>query len=215
MNKLQIRSNKIFSILRENNPYPTTELKYNSEFELLVAVVLSAQATDVSVNKVTEKLYKIANTPEGIYNIGYDRLSECIKSIGLYKTKAKNIIALCKRLMEYHNSQVPRNFDDLVLLPGVGRKTANVILNTLFGEKRIAVDTHIFRLGNRIGIAKGKNTLEVELQLYKVIPDEYLLYAHHWLILHGRYICTARNPKCYNCSIVDYCDYYLKVMKTK
>lgn len=210
MNKLQQRSAQIFSILKETNPKPTTELNYNSEFELLVAVVLSAQATDVSVNKATAKLYPIANTPEAIYALGEEGLMEYIKTIGLYKSKAKNVIGLCKMLIEEHKSIVPRDFDALIKLPGVGRKTANVVLNTLFGEKRIAVDTHIFRLGNRLGIAKGKTPLDVELKLYKAVPDEYMLDAHHWLILHGRYICTARNPKCHNCTITDYCEYYLK-----
>lgn len=198
---------KIFETLKEHNPSPTTELEYSSTFELLIAVILSAQATDVSVNKATSVLYKIANTPEQIYNLGYEKLTEYIKSIGLYKTKAKNVIQTCKILIDKFNSIVPNNMDDLVSLPGVGRKTANVILNTAFGEATMAVDTHIFRLANRIPIAKGKNVIEVEKKLLKVIPKEYLKDAHHWLILHGRYICTAQKPKCRNCVIFEYCEY--------
>jgi endonuclease-3 len=203
-----LQAQQIFTILREQNPRPTTELKYTTAFELLVSVVLSAQSTDIGVNKATEKLYKIANTPEKILALGVSGLEPYIKTIGLYKTKAKNIIGLCDMLITKYAAQVPDNFDDLVALPGVGRKTANVILNTLFGHTAIAVDTHIFRLGNRIGIAKGKTPLAVETKLQKVIPEEFKVDAHHWLILHGRYICTARAPKCGICSIQQYCDYF-------
>ena len=198
---------EIFSILSENNPNPTTELVYSSGFELLVAVVLSAQATDVGVNKATKVLYQIANTPEAIIGLGQEKLEEYIKTIGLYKTKAKNVYSLCQILVKEYNSQVPEEFDDLVKLPGVGRKTANVILNTLFGKPTIAVDTHIFRVSNRLGIAKGKTPLAVELKLNKVIPAKFKLDAHHHLILHGRYICKARAPLCSQCIISHCCDY--------
>ncbi len=201
----------IFTILRDANPNPTTELVFNSGFELLVAVVLSAQATDISVNKATAILYPIASTPEQVLNLGVEGLEGYIKTIGLYKTKAKNVIGLCKMLIEEHNSEVPEDFDALVKLPGVGRKTANVVLNTLFGHNTMAVDTHIFRMGNRLGIATGKTPLEVELKLNKVIPDEFKRDAHHWLILHGRYVCKARTPECENCSITEYCNYYKKL----
>lgn len=197
----------IFEIWRQNDPKPTTELVFTSTFELLVAVILSAQATDVSVNKATEVLYKIANTPEAIYALGEEKLTFYIKSIGLYKTKAKNVISTCKDLIEKFNSTVPDNLDDLISLAGVGRKTANVILNTAFGLPAMAVDTHIFRLSNRIPLAKGKNVVEVEKKLMRVIPKEYLIDAHHWIILHGRYICTAQRPKCRNCIIYDYCEF--------
>lgn len=197
----------IFKIWQENDPNPTTELEYSSTFELLIAVILSAQATDVSVNKATEVLYKVANTPEQIFALGEEKLASYIKSIGLYKTKAKNVIKTCKDLIEKFDSQVPDNLDDLISLAGVGRKTANVILNTAFRKFAMAVDTHIFRLSNRIPLAKGKNVVEVEKRLMRVIPKEYLLDAHHWIILHGRYICTAQKPKCRNCIIYDYCEF--------
>ena len=199
--------NKIFQIFKKHNPAPTTELIYNSTFELLIAVILSAQATDVSVNKATEKLYKVANTPEKLVKLGLAGLTEYIKSIGLYNSKAKNIIATCKILVDEHNSQVPNSRKELEALPGVGRKTANVVLNTAFGEPTMAVDTHIFRVSNRIGLASGKTPLEVEKQLLKNIPSKYMQDAHHWLILHGRYTCIARNPKCDSCIISNFCEY--------
>jgi endonuclease-3 len=202
------QAKEIFAILSSDNPNPTTELVYNSEFELLVAVVLSAQATDIGVNKATKVLYKVANTPEMIINLGQEKLEQYIKTIGLYKTKAKNVYNLCHILVNQYQSKVPQEFDDLVKLPGVGRKTANVILNTLFGKPTIAVDTHIFRVSNRLGIAKGKTPLAVELKLNKVIPKEFKLNAHHHLILHGRYICKARTPMCSQCIINHCCDYY-------
>lgn len=203
----RIKRTEIFRRFQQQNPSPTTELKYHSEFELLISVILSAQATDISVNKATEKLYKIANTPEKIFALGEIGLKKYIKTIGLFNTKAKNILKTCEILINEHHSQVPNNREALEKLPGVGRKTANVILNTAFGEKTIAVDTHIFRVANRIKLAEGKTPLEVELRLLKAIPPEYLGNAHHWLILHGRYICTARNPKCEHCLIRDLCEY--------
>ena len=209
MNK-DIRT-EIFSRWRDANPKPTTELNYNNSFELLIAVILSAQATDVGVNKATDKLYPIANTPESIYALGVAGLSEYIKTIGLYNSKAKNVIATCKMLIELHDSQVPDNREDLEALPGVGRKTANVVLNTAYGQPTMAVDTHIYRISNRTKIAPGKNVLEVEKRLLRVIPKEFLVDAHHWLILHGRYVCTARKPKCDQCIISDLCEYKQKV----
>jgi endonuclease-3 len=198
---------EIFSRLRQQNPNPTTELNYSSDFELLVAVILSAQATDVGVNKATTKLYAIANTPESILALGEDGLKKHIKTIGLFNSKAKNVIATCRILVDQYDSQVPRDRKSLEELPGVGRKTANVILNTAFGEPTIAVDTHIFRVSNRTGIAPGKNVLEVEKRLLRFIPDEFKLDAHHWLILHGRYTCIARKPRCGSCIIEDLCEY--------
>lgn len=198
---------EIFRRFQEDNPTPTTELVYNSPFELLVAVILSAQATDVGVNKATAKLFPIANTPEAISALGVAGLSEYIKSIGLFNNKAKNIIETCRILIEKHNSQVPDNREALEALPGVGRKTANVVLNTSFRHFTMAVDTHIFRVSNRTHIAPGKNVLEVERKLVKLVPQEYLLDAHHWLILHGRYICKARKPLCGICRIEDLCEY--------
>lgn len=198
---------EIFSRLRAENPHPTTELNYDSNFELLIAVILSAQATDVGVNKATKKLYPVANTPESIYALGIDRLSEFIKTIGLYNSKAKNVIATCKILVEQHNSQIPDDRELLQALPGVGRKTANVVLNTAFGHPTMAVDTHIFRVSNRTGLAPGKTVLAVEKALLKFIPKEFLVDAHHWLILHGRYTCLARKPRCGSCIISDLCDY--------
>ena len=198
---------EILARLRAENPRPTTELNYQTPFELLVAVILSAQATDVSVNKATETLYKIANTPEAILALGERRLKGYIKTIGLFNTKAANIIKTCRILVEQHGSEVPQNRKDLEALPGVGRKTANVILNTAFGHPTIAVDTHIFRISNRIGLAPGKNVNEVEQKLLKVVPAEFQHDVHHWLILHGRYVCTARNPKCETCVIYDLCEF--------
>ncbi|QIC76547.1 endonuclease III [Acinetobacter indicus] len=196
-----------FERLREQRPHPTTELNFSSPFELLVAVTLSAQATDVSVNKATDKLFPVANTPEAIYALGVDGLKDYIKTIGLYNSKAENVIKACKILIEKHNSQVPANRADLEALPGVGRKTANVVLNTAFGQPTMAVDTHIFRVGNRTGLAVGKNVLEVEHRLVKVIPKEFIVDAHHWLILHGRYCCIARKPKCHECVVADVCNW--------
>lgn len=201
---------EIFTRLKEANPNPTTELNYSNSFELLIAVILSAQATDVGVNKATDKLYPIANTPESIYALGIKGLSQYIKTIGLYNSKAKNVIATCKMLIDLHNSEVPGNREALEALPGVGRKTANVVLNTAFGHPTMAVDTHIFRISNRTKIAPGKNVIEVEKRLVRLIPDEFLLDAHHWLILHGRYVCVARKPKCGECSINDLCEYTKK-----
>jgi len=198
---------EIFRRLHEDNPEPKTELAYNSPFELLIAVILSAQATDVSVNKATAKLYPVANTPEAIHALGVAGLSEYIKTIGLYNSKAKNVIETCRLLVEQHASQVPQTREELEALPGVGRKTANVVLNTAFGQPAMAVDTHIFRVSNRTGIAPGKNVLEVERQLLKFVPKPYLLDAHHWLILHGRYVCQARKPRCGSCRIEDLCDF--------
>ncbi|MDF1759430.1 MAG: endonuclease III [Coxiellaceae bacterium] len=198
---------KIFERWREANPHPTTELEYNSTFELLIAVVLSAQATDISVNKATKILFKKANTPEAIIKLGEKKLKDAIKTIGLYNSKAKNVMATCRLLVDKYNSKVPDQRADLESLPGVGRKTANVILNTAFGQPTIAVDTHLFRLGNRIGLAPGKTPLAVEKKLLRTIPKEFLVDAHHWLILHGRYICLARKPKCNECLIADLCEY--------
>ena len=200
----------IFKILQENNPQPTTELKYATPFELLVSVILSAQATDVSVNKATNILFKVANTPEALISLGITELKKYIKSIGLYNMKAINIIKTCRLLVSEHNSRVPSERDSLEKLPGVGRKTANVILNTAFGQPTIAVDTHIFRVSNRSGIARGKTVLEVEKKLLKFVPLEYKINAHHWLILHGRYTCTARKPKCASCVIYNYCEWNQK-----
>lgn len=205
MNK-QKRS-EIFSRLREADPEPSTELEYSSEFELLVAVTLSAQSTDRGVNKATRKLFPVANTPEQILALGEDGLKQYIKTIGLYNSKASNIIKTCRMLVEQYDSQVPDDQQALESLPGVGRKTANVIRNTAFGHPTMAVDTHIFRVANRTRIAPGKNVLEVEKKLLKFIPDEFMLNAHHWLILHGRYTCIARKPRCGSCIIEDLCEY--------
>ncbi|WP_435101627.1 endonuclease III [Arhodomonas sp. AD133] len=197
----------IFRRLRAENPEPTTELDFRTPFELLVAVTLSAQATDRGVNKATAKLFPVANTPEAILALGEDGLREYIKTIGLFNSKARNIIAACRILVDRHGGQVPDNRRDLEALPGVGRKTANVILNTAFGQPTLAVDTHIFRVANRTGLAKGKNVREVEDRLLRWIPKEYLKDAHHWLILHGRYVCTARKPRCGACVIFDLCEF--------
>ncbi len=201
---------EIFSRLRANNPAPTTELKYASEFELLIAVILSAQATDVSVNKATDKLYPVANTPEQMLALGEEGLKQYIKTIGLFNSKASNVIKACRILVDQHDSQVPQDRASLEALPGVGRKTANVILNTAFGEPTIAVDTHIFRVSNRTGIAPGKTVLEVEKRLLRLVPEEFKKDAHHWLILHGRYTCLARKPRCGSCLIEDLCEYTKK-----
>ena len=206
---------EIFARLKKANPRPTTELRYCTPFELLVSVILSAQATDKSVNKATVELFKVANTPQQIIDLGLRGLKRYIKTIGLYNTKAANILKTCRILVEQHRSQVPATREELQALPGVGRKTANVILNTAFGQPTIAVDTHIFRVANRIGIAPGKNVLVVEMKLLKVVPEEYRHDAHHWLILHGRYTCTARKPRCPECVIYDLCEYRAKVKEGK
>jgi len=198
---------QLYERLANATPNPTTELKYGSEFELLVSVVLSAQATDISVNKATATLFKVANTPAAILALGEERLKPYIQTIGLFNSKAKNIIGACEALLERHNGRVPHDRDALEALPGVGRKTASVILNTAFGEPTIAVDTHIFRVSNRTGLAPGKNVVEVERKLEKFTPDEFKHDAHHWLILHGRYVCKARTPNCPECIIADLCDY--------
>jgi len=203
---------EIFVRLQAANPHPTTELEYHSPFELLVAVMLSAQATDISVNAATRQLYPVANTPQAILSLGEAKLTEYIQRIGLYKTKAKHVMQTCRLLLERHDGLVPQTREALEALPGVGRKTANVILNTAFGQPTIAVDTHIFRISNRIGLAPGKNVLEVEQKLLKLIPKEFLPDAHHWLILHGRYVCQARKPKCTECLIYDLCEYKQKVI---
>jgi endonuclease-3 len=202
---------EIFSRLRRENPDPKTELEYSSTFELLISVILSAQATDVSVNKATKKLYAVANTPEKIFALGVAGLKMYIKTIGLFNTKAVNVIKTCNILVQEHNSVVPDKRELLEALPGVGRKTANVVLNTAFRQIAMAVDTHIFRISNRTGIAPGKNVLEVERRLIKLVPEEFLLDAHHWLILHGRYVCLARKPRCGACVIEDLCEFRKKV----
>ncbi len=208
MNK--IKRTEIFTRWRDANPKPTTELQYNNSFELLISVILSAQATDVSVNKATDKLYPVANTPEAILALGVNGLKKYIRTIGLFNSKAENVIKTCCILIEKHDSQVPDNREALEALPGVGRKTANVVLNTAFRQVAMAVDTHIFRVSNRTGIAPGKNVLEVERKLLKFVPEEFLLDAHHWLILHGRYTCIARKPRCGSCLIEDLCEYNKK-----
>ena len=201
---------EIYARLRKHIPDPETELSYESPFELLISVILSAQATDISVNKATALLYPVANTPQAIVELGESRLKGFIKTIGLFNSKAKNIIATCRRLIEQHDGEVPTTRQELEALPGVGRKTASVVLNTAFGEPTIAVDTHIFRVSNRTGLAKGKTPLEVEMRLTKLTPDEFRQNAHHWLILHGRYTCKARKPECPNCVINDLCEYRKK-----
>ena len=205
MTKKQIQV--FFERLREQRPSPRTELNYSSPFELLIAVMLSAQATDVSVNKATDKLYPVANTAQAILNLGVEGLKTYIKTIGLYNAKAENVIKTCQILVDQYQGQVPETRQQLEALPGVGRKTANVVLNTAFGQPTMAVDTHIFRVGNRTGLAVGKNVLEVEHRLIKVIPKEFILDAHHWLILHGRYCCIARKPKCGECVVADVCNW--------
>lgn len=201
---------EIFSRLRAQNPHPTTELNYSSTFELLIAVILSAQATDVGVNKATDKLYPVANTPAAILALGLEGLKSYVKTIGLYNSKAANIIKTCQLLLDRHQGEVPDQREALEQLPGVGRKTANVVLNTAFGQPAMAVDTHIFRVSNRTKIAPGKNVLEVEKRLMRLIPEEFLLDAHHWLILHGRYVCKARKPQCGSCLIEDLCEFKQK-----
>ena len=205
MTKKQIQT--FFERLRKQRPNPTTELNFSNPFELLIAVTLSAQATDVSVNKATDKLFPVANTPEAIYALGVEGLKEYIKTIGLYNSKAENVIKTCKILIEKHGSIVPDNRADLEALPGVGRKTANVVLNTAFGQPTMAVDTHIFRVGNRTGLAPGKTPLAVEQALLKRVPPQFLQHAHHWLILLGRYVCQARTPRCWECSVAAHCDF--------
>ena len=205
MTKKQIQV--FFERLREQRPSPRTELNYSSPFELLIAVMLSAQATDVSVNKATDKLYRVANTAQAILNPGVEGLKAYIKTIGLYNAKAENVIKTCQILVDQYQGQVPETRQQLEALPGVGRKTANVVLNTAFGQPTMAVDTHIFRVGNRTGLAVGKNVLEVEHRLIKVVPKEFILDAHHWLILHGRYCCIARKPKCGECVVADVCNW--------
>jgi endonuclease-3 len=206
------KRHEIFSRLRAANPHPTTELKFSTPFELLVAVVLSAQATDVGVNKATARLYPVANTPQSILDLGEEGLKNTIKTIGLYQTKAKNVIGLCRLLLEKHGGAVPRDRESLEALPGVGRKTANVVLNTAFGEPTMAVDTHIFRIANRTGLAPGKDVRAVEDKLVKTTPPEFLHDAHHWLILHGRYVCVARKPKCSECILRDLCEFKQKTV---
>jgi endonuclease-3 len=200
----------IYNTLRARMPAPTTELEYINPFELMIAVILSAQATDISVNKATNKLYPVANTPESILALGVSGLKPYIRTIGLFNSKAGNIIKTCRILIEQHDSEVPRTRPELEALPGVGRKTASVVLNTAFGEPTIAVDTHIFRVSNRTGIAKGKTPLEVEMRLVRMTPDEFKKDAHHWLILHGRYVCKARKPMCGECPIVEWCEFTKK-----
>lgn len=201
------KTSEIFTRFQKNNPHPKTELKYQTPFELLIAVMLSAQATDISVNKATDKLFPVANTPQAILILGEEGLKSYIKTIGLFNSKAKNVIKTCQKLIDLHHGEVPNTREALEALPGVGRKTANVVLNTAFNQLTMAVDTHIFRVSNRIGLAKGKTPLEVEKGLLKRIPKEFLQDAHHWLILHGRYICTARKPHCTKCLIRDLCGY--------
>lgn len=196
-----------FATLRAANPSPVTELEYTSVFELLCAVLLSAQATDVGVNKATRKLFPVANTPQAMLDLGLDRLESYIKTIGLYHSKAKHLLETCRILVEQHGGQVPRTHEALEALPGVGRKTANVVLNVAFGEPTMAVDTHIFRVSNRTGLAPGKNPLAVEQALLKAVPAEYMVHAHHWLILHGRYVCQARKPQCWRCAVSDVCGF--------
>jgi endonuclease III len=199
-----------FATLRAANPLPASELEYSTVFELLVAVLLSAQATDAGVNKATRNLFHAANTPRAILALGQEGLEGYIKTIGLYRTKAKNLLETCRLLIERHGGEVPRTREELEALPGVGRKTANVVLNVAFGEETMAVDTHIFRVGNRTGLAPGRNPLEVEEVLLRRVPKEYRVDAHHWLILHGRYVCVARTPKCWQCAVIRYCDYQPK-----
>jgi len=201
-----------FERLREQNPHPRTELNYSTPFELLIAVVLSAQATDVGVNKATARLFPVANTPSAIFALGQAGLEDYIQTIGLYRSKARHVIALCQMLMEHHNGEVPQSREALEALPGVGRKTANVVLNTAFGQPTMAVDTHIFRVSNRTGLAPGKDVRAVEDRLVKVIPAEFMQDAHHWLILHGRYVCKARKPECGQCVVRDVCDYRAKTV---
>ena len=203
---------KIFQILEKETPKPVTELIYKTNFQLLIAVILSAQATDKSVNAATKKLFRIAPDAKSIYKLGENKLKEYIKTIGLYNGKAKNVIATCKTLLDKYDNKIPRTREILQSLPGVGRKTANVVLNNAFGQPTIGVDTHVFRVSNRLGIAPGKNVLQVEKKLEKNIPNNFKLHAHHWLIILGRYTCIARRPSCFNCSVTKYCDYKKKVL---
>jgi endonuclease-3 len=204
----EILVNQIFELLSKNNPNPKTELEYNNNFTLAVAVILSAQATDISVNKATKNIFPKYNTPLEVLKLGEDKLKELIKTIGLYNSKAKNIIALCRVLIDKYDSTLPSNFEDLIKLPGIGRKTANVILNCAFGKPAIAVDTHVFRVSRRLGISTGKTPEQVEKELIKLIPDKWLPSAHHWLVLHGRYICKARTPLCDECHLKTCCKYF-------
>jgi endonuclease-3 len=204
------RIESFFATLKAANPHPVTELEYTSVFELLAAVLLSAQATDVSVNKVTRRLFPVANTPRRLLGLGLPALTEAIRTIGLYRTKAKNLLSTCAILVDRHGGEVPRTRPELQALPGVGRKTANVVLNVAFGEPTMAVDTHIFRLANRTGLAPGASPLAVELGLLQRVPPAYRVDAHHWLILHGRYVCRARKPRCEACSVSGYCDFFLR-----
>jgi endonuclease III len=204
-----------FATLRAANPLPTTELEFTTPFELLTAVLLSAQATDVGVNKATRKLFPVANTPQAILDLGLEKLEDSIKTIGLYRTKARNLMKTCEILVQQFGGEVPRTREELESLPGVGRKTANVVLNVAFGEETLAVDTHIFRVSNRTGLAPGKTPEQVEQALMKRVPKEYLADAHHWLILHGRYVCVARTPKCWQCAVIQYCDYKPKTPPPK
>ncbi len=213
MNTAKLR--EFYTRLSQENPNPTTELNYNSHFQLMVAVILSAQATDISVNKATKELFKVAGTPRAMLDLGENRLKKYIKNIGLFNNKAKNIIKACRYLIERHGEVVPESRSSLEALPGVGRKTANVILNTAFGQPTIAVDTHIFRVSNRTGLASGKNVIDVEKKLKKVTPKEFQMNAHHWLILHGRYVCKARNPSCGKCFLEDLCGYKSKIIRNK
>lgn len=196
-----------FATLQAANPEPKTELEYTSSFELLAAVLLSAQATDVGVNKALARLWPIANTPQGLLDLGLEKVEDSIKTIGLYRNKAKNLLATCRILVDQFNGEVPETREALESLPGVGRKTANVVLNVAFGQETMAVDTHIFRVSNRTGLAPGKDVVAVEMKLLKRIPKPFMLHAHHWLILHGRYVCVARTPKCWECAVARYCDY--------
>ena len=211
----QAQRYEFFATLKAHNPEPTTELNYSSTFELLIAVILSAQATDIGVNKATDKLYPVANTPQTILDLGVDGLKQYIKTIGLFNSKAENVIKTCRQLLELHSGEVPDDRVALEALPGVGRKTANVILNTVFKHPVIAVDTHLFRLSNRTGLAKGKTVRAVEDKLMKVVPSDFMQDAHHWLILHGRYVCTARNPQCDSCVVTHYCDDFRRQQKRK
>jgi len=206
------KRHEIFTRFRAANPHPATELEYRTPFELLVAVILSAQATDVSVNSATRLLFQVANTPQAMLDLGEEKLREQVQRIGLYQTKSRHIMQACRMLLEKHSGAVPQTREELEALPGVGRKTANVILNTAFGQPTIAVDTHVFRVANRTGIAPGKDVLEVEHQLLKFVPDKFKHDAHHWLILHGRYVCQARKPKCGQCLIEDLCEYQEKMI---
>jgi endonuclease III len=212
LNNAQIDT--FFATLAAANPQPQTELVYTNTFELLAAVLLSAQATDISVNKATRSLFALANTPQKMLDLGLDRVTEAVRTIGLYRTKAKNLLATCRILVEQYGGQIPRNRDELQALPGVGRKTANVVLNVAFGEPAMAVDTHIFRVSNRTGLARGHNPLAVEAALMKRVPARYLIDAHHWLILHGRYVCQARQPQCQRCSVSACCDEGRKRLKS-